>query len=351
MASKSAIVELDGAHGEGGGVIVRTALSMAALTQQGFRIKNLRGGTAYPGLDIEDLVLAKTLANLCEADVAGLELGSETLLFHPKRTPKPLQEPIDFEPSGRLPNALIVLSTLMPVLARTGAYSSTACIGETYGARSLSFDYFQKVALYACSKMGLGAFPSLERAGFGRESQGKVSLDVEPSGLTGMDWTQRGRLLECGGLIVASELPAMIAGRGVGHLDRLAHNAGIPLKTTTARVSADRPGIYLTLWAQYERGVAGATAIGQKGTRIETLAQQAFESLLEFMASDAAVDPFVTDQLLIPALFSTGPTTFKTSRLTQRFLTAVWVAKQFAPVHITVRGKEDSPGTVSIHEA
>ena len=39
---------LDGAKGDGGGALVRTALAMSAITQQAVRIENVRGGTAYP---------------------------------------------------------------------------------------------------------------------------------------------------------------------------------------------------------------------------------------------------------------------------------------------------------------
>jgi len=48
------------------------------------------------------------------------------------------------------------------------------------------------------------------------------------------------------------------------------------------------------------------------------------------------------------ATLAEGETVFKVSKLTQRFLTVAWVIKQFVPIHITIKGHENEPGTVTI---
>jgi RNA 3'-terminal phosphate cyclase (ATP) len=82
--------------------------------------------------------------------------------------------------------------------------------------------------------------------------------------------------------------------------------------------------------------------------RPETLAQEAFEKAFEWMACAATVDSFLADQILLPLVFADGPSVISVPRLTQRLLTAIWVVKQFAPIHITVRGVENGPGSVTI---
>lgn len=349
MRSPGSLVTVDGSYGEGGGGIVRTALAMAALTQQSVKIAGVRSGTPYPGIDIEDLVIARALAQSCQAEMTGAEIGSDTLTFHPTARPKSLTGVLEFPPGTRKPNALVALSSLIPVLARSGGYSVISCEGETYGTNSLTFDYFSGVGTAAYRKMGLYALPDQVKAGFGRESAGLVSLDIEPSALSGVSWGTRGSLLSCRAVVTTAELPSAIGQRGSAHLELLGRQANVPIAVETSQVQSDRPGAFVTVWAQYERGVGGTTACGQKGVRMETLAQQAFDNLLTWMESDATVDPYVADLMLIPASIAEGETTFKTSRLTSRFLTSVWVVKQFLPIHITVRGKENSPGTVSIH--
>ena len=85
------LIKIDGSHGEGGGALLRTALSMSILTQQPVQIDGIRTGTKYIGLDVEDLTLIKCLQDLCNADVSGLTHGSLSILFSPKRAIRPLR--------------------------------------------------------------------------------------------------------------------------------------------------------------------------------------------------------------------------------------------------------------------
>ncbi len=351
MRSPGSLVTIDGSYGEGGGGTVRTALAMSALTQQSVKIASVRSGTPYPGLDVEDLAIAKAIAQSCQAECTGLEIGGDTLVFHPTARPRSLTGILEVPDSNRTPNTLVVLSSLLPVLARSHGYSAITCEGETYGSNVLTYDYFANVALYAYRKLGLYAFPDQRLSGFGRESRGEVSLDIEPSAITGINWATRGRLVQCRAAVTTAELPSAVGMRGVSHLELMGKTIGIPIEAEAIRTHGDRQGAYVTVWAQFEAAAAGFTAMGQKGVRIESLAQHAFDALMTWMEGDATVDPYLADLLLIPAILADGDTTFKTSRLTGRFLTSVWVAKQFVPIHVTVRGKEDSPGTVTVKHA
>jgi len=88
--------------------------------------------------------------------------------------------------------------------------------------------------------------------------------------------------------------------------------------------------------------------MGARGMRAESLAQAAFEETFSWMSGNSTVDPFLADQLLLPLVLAEGESTFTVSRLTSRFLTCAWVVKQFAPIHITIRGSENGPGTITI---
>src|SRR5689334_7206720 len=83
MAATGSLILIDGGHGEGGGALVRTALVMAALTEQPVRIDHVRTGTNHPGVDIEDLTLIQALAKSCMAETVGAESGSTSLSFLP----------------------------------------------------------------------------------------------------------------------------------------------------------------------------------------------------------------------------------------------------------------------------
>lgn len=350
MATAGAILTIDGSHGEGGGALLRTALAMAVLTQQPFRLTSVRGGTKFPGLDVEDLTVLRILAESCAAEVVGAEPGSSSFTFLPTRRPHGYKGRIPAlrNESGRGPNALVVLNAVLPVLSRSGMYSTLVAEGETYGMHALSYDTFANVTLCALRRMGLYAFPELLQAGFGRDSKGEVSLDVEPSAVQGIQWSERGRLEGLRAIVVTSAVPATVGERGVGHLRRLAQSANVPMDAEHIEVNGRGPGAFVTVWATYEHAMGGGAAMGARGLKIESLAQSAFEETHEWMTSNATVDPYLADQILLPAVMAETSTTLKISRLTERFLTSVWVVKQFTPIHITVRGTLDHPGAVVI---
>lgn len=350
MAVSSGLIILDGSHGEGGGALIRTALAMAALTQQPVRIDNVRGGTRFPGLDVEDLTLVRALGRMCQAEVTGGESGSTTLSFLPTRRATGFNGALEGHrsDSGRGPNACIVLSTLLPVLARSGVYSSLTADGETYGLNALSYDYFANVALGALKKAGLYAFPELLSAGFGRDARGTVAMDIEPSAIQGVQWMDRGRLVAVKAVVATAGLPDGVGERAVSHLRKLAQNSGVQIEASAVPVGARGTGAFVTCWAAYERGFGGGAAMGTRGLRVETLSQLAFEEMFEWMATPSTVDPYLADQLLLPLVLAETESSFVVSRLTSRFLTSVWVIKQFTPIHITLRGSENTPGTVTI---
>jgi len=345
-----ALVQIDGSHGEGGGALVRTALLMSALTQQPAKINEVRGQSKYPGLDAEDLTLLRALATIVGAETVGAEIGSSSVSFLPNRRPIGFKGEIKSErnDSKRGASALVVLNSLLPVLVRSGVYSSLLVEGETFGTNSLSFDYFANVTLPALKHTGIYAFPDLVKAGFGRESSGQVALDVEPSAIKGIEWTDRGSLRGVKAVVTTTGFPASVAERIASHLTRLAQNSGLKMRVEGHEVEGAGRGAFVTAWAYYDKGMGGGTAMTSGGVRPEVVAQQAFEEMFEWMSSSATTDPYLADQLILPLALAESSSNFTVSRITQRFLTIVWVIKQFLPIHITVRGVENGPGTVTI---
>jgi RNA 3'-terminal phosphate cyclase len=77
------MIELDGAAGEGGGQILRSALALSMVTGQPFRIGDIRARRTKPGLLRQHLVAVQAAAEVSGASVTGAELGSTELSFTP----------------------------------------------------------------------------------------------------------------------------------------------------------------------------------------------------------------------------------------------------------------------------
>lgn len=77
------MITIDGSEGEGGGQILRSALSLSMCTQQPFRITNIRAKREKPGLMRQHLTAVRAAVAICGGTVVGDEVGSLELTFRP----------------------------------------------------------------------------------------------------------------------------------------------------------------------------------------------------------------------------------------------------------------------------
>jgi len=342
---------LNGSYGEGGSATFRTALAVAALLQQPVRVHNVRGATRRPGLTSEDLSFLKAISESCAAEVMGDEIESHDVTWTPTRAPRPLYTRIDVQEheKGQQPgNGLVIVESLLPVLARTGGISKLLVQGETYNSNTLTYEIFERVTLAAHRAQGLYVYPRQEVAGFGFAGRGELVVEVEPSEINPLEWPTRGALKSVHCAITLGELPVSIAERGLEHAAKLCMGKGLELRGEIVEVPSRSPGAYVSFWAHFERGLGSAGSLGARGVRVEHVVNQAFGEFAEWLDTDATVDAYLADQLLLPAVIAGETSFFKTSRITQRLVSMAWVIKQFLPIHITILGQVGEPGTVKV---
>ena len=74
---------LDGAEGEGGGQILRSALTLSLVTGQPFRMERIRAKRQKPGLMRQHLTAVEAAKTVGCAEVAGAEMNSQLWSFDP----------------------------------------------------------------------------------------------------------------------------------------------------------------------------------------------------------------------------------------------------------------------------
>lgn len=359
------MVEIDGSYGEGGGQALRTALTLAVLTGQPTRIRNIRAGRRKPGLAAQHLTGVLALADLCAAEVRRAALGSLELEFIPRSTPRPGAYQFDVvqaSTGGSAGSVTLILQTLLLPLAAAGADSQLVLRGGTHVPWSPPFEYIEQIYLPTLARLGLAASCRLDAYGFYPAGGGQLSAEVRsaancnPSappkgtslGLKPLALTERGALHRVSGTALACNLPAHIAQRMANRATNVLHQAGLPAQITPRLARGVAPGAYLWLCAEYEQARAGFCALGEKGKPSDRVADEACQALLAHHALDAALDPHLADQVLLPLALAVGRSEFHTSQITRHLLTNAYVIRQFIPVAIEIGGTEGAPGRVAV---
>jgi RNA 3'-terminal phosphate cyclase (ATP) len=342
------VLTLDASYGEGGGQILRTALSLAVALGRPVRLTGIRSRRPRPGLQPQHLTVVRALGAISQARVEGDALGSSDLTFVP-RAPRggTYRFDVGAERGSAGSVSLLFQAVLLPLLLAAEP-SRLTLVGGTHVPWSPPVHYLDAVFLPALAETGLRARVSLRRWGWYPRGGGELEAVIEASrGWDGLDWSDSPSALRLGGLSAVSRLPLSIAERQRSRaLERL-RARGLDADIALAEdQEALGPGTVLLLTAAGEGARAGFSALGRRGLRAEAVADQAVEPLLHYLDSGAAVDDHLADQLV--ALLALGRTAsvFTCPTASSHLRTVAWVVEQLLPGRVEIA--EGPPARVLI---
>jgi RNA 3'-terminal phosphate cyclase (ATP) len=335
------MLHLDGSYGEGGGQILRTALSYSALLGAPVRIEQIRAGRPKPGLRPQHLTVVRALVRITGAEVSGAELHSRELTFKP-RTTKPGQYRFDVaEKTGSAGAVTLIAQALLPPLLNSTGPSTLVLRGGTHVPWSPTAHYLTHVFIPALARMGARLTMTLERWGWYPRGGGEIRLSINPSPtLTGVEWRTEPAFPGFRALSAASRLPEHVARRQAA---RLQERLGPELPVDLMAAGGLDPGSLVHLWGPG----AGFDALGARGKPAERVADEAADAYLAFHRGRAAVDPHLADQVVLYLARAQGPSTIITAEITSHLLTNLWVIEQFLGPTFKVKGTLGERGEIS----
>lgn len=351
MTATDSPLVIDGSYGEGGGQILRTTLSLAALLTRPVRIERTRLYRDKPGLAAQHLTAVRATAALCNAGVQGDELGSTTLDFRPRSRPQ--AGTYDFNvgaarPGGSAGAAVLVLQTVLLPLAAAAGNSTVTVTGGTHMHWSPTYDYAAGIWLPLLQRCGVDAEIELGVTGWYPVGKGRIHAQVHGmgtdmmGGLQPVDAVERGRLLHIQGRALTANLPSHIAERMAARTRLRLDGLGIPLDIVTAATDAACTGACLYLQVDYEHSRAGFNVLGKRGKPAEQVADEAADALLAHHHSGAALDVHLADQALLPLALASAPSRFTTGSVSRHLQTNAWVIEQFGLARIHWRQRNGS---------
>jgi len=336
-------IVIDGSYGEGGGQILRTALALAAILQRPVEIRNIRAGRRKPGLRPQHLAAVRAMAMITDGKIEGGELGSMHLSFQPRQI-VPGSYSLDVGTAG---SVSLVLQAMVPSLLFAKGASRIVITGGTHVPWSPCFHYLKGVFVPALQQIGGALHVDMDRWGWYPKGGGKVVASISPVlELSGVDLTYRGRLQDTFVLSAVSNLAISIAERQRDQvLKRLRDQKYQIARIELLKGPSPGTGTVIFVQATFENGVAGFSSLGKRGKPAEKVADDACSDFFQFMASEAAVDDHLADQLLPYMALARGRSSLIARRITRHLVTNIWVIEQFLPVRFEV---DDESGRVSV---
>ncbi len=343
------MIEIDGSHGEGGGQILRTALSLSCLFGKPFKILDIRKGRKKPGLMPQHLTAVRAAGMISGAKISGDSLGSTELSFFPEKV-RGGDFMFDIGTAG---SVSLVFQTLLPALLFSGQNSTLILKGGTHVPFSPSFHYLSDVFAPALRKIGIGVKLDIESYGFYPKGGGRVRAGIlTAKALNPLTLLERGPLIGLKGHSGVANLPLSIAERQLkAFTEKVFESAGaisFPMEIDIIDAPSFGQGTFIFAAAGCENCAAGFGALGERGKRAEAVGAEAAKEFMDYYSSGAALDPHLADQIVLYLSLASGEASFTTSCITSHLLTNLRTISLFHKFDYSVEGEEGVPGKVIV---
>ncbi len=327
---------VDGSQGEGGGQILRTALTLSMITGTPFRIENVRAGRAKPGLLRQHLMCVEAAKRVSNARVTDAEIGARALTFEPG----PITSGTFEFAVGSAGSTALVFQTVLPALIMASEPSNVLLSGGTHNPCAPTFDYLARVFLPVLARMGASIEVGLERHGFFPAGGGCWHARIAPCPrLAPITLVESPKVTLRRIHAIVANIPFDVAEREIETARTLLN--WFSDTVTAATVKADGPGNVLWVEIGTETMCEMFTGFGARTLRAETVAEDVARETRGYLAAQVPVGPYLADQLLLPMALA-GRGEFVTQAPTAHTRTNVAIIETFLPVsfELTEMGKD-----------
>jgi len=327
----SQAVSVDGTIGEGGGQVLRHALTLSMVTGRAIEVTDICANRPEPGLMRRHLTTVRAAAEICGADLDGAQLGSQRLYFAPGEV-----KAGDYSFGlGTGKSAVKLLQTLLPPLLVAEGPSTLRVQGSTHAPDSPPLESLAKTWAPLVGQMGPAVEVRGERYGFAPAGGGRVVVGVEPAAeLTPLRLLERGEVQSKRATALVAHLGEKIGDRELETLQGMMNWGEDELEVVVLDGPAG-PGNALLVELVSQHITEVFAGVGTRSLRAEVVAQNAARMARDYLAAEVPVSRHTADQLIIPMAMA-GSGTFCTTALSRHTLSAIELVGQLTDLEVAV---------------
>jgi RNA 3'-terminal phosphate cyclase (ATP) len=310
-------LKINGEHGEGGGQIIRSAITLSCITKQPIHLENIRKNRKVIGLRPQHLTAIKIIQKITNAEVIGAEIGSTELKFIPGNV-KSLEL---IEDVGTAGSVSLILQVLIPVVAISQKKLDLKIKGGTDVLWSPSIDYTQYVLREAYSRMGIKFSLELCKRGYYPKGGGEINLHVNPSNLKSISFTKR-KTNSVKLICTYSKISIEKIKNEVKEIKQKLTKENFIVETEIKNEEATDSGASMLIYSIDEHSIIGIDALFDKKTQKFDL------NIDEFIKNSVGIDGNLADMLVVTASLGHEKTIFRVKEISKHLETNLFVTSK-----------------------
>ncbi len=312
-------IRIDGAFGEGGGQIIRSAVTLSAITGRPVEIENIRKNRKVPGLRPQHMLGVKILAKICQAKVEGLHVSSTSLKFMPSNGVD-MEIIEDVGTAGSIP---LILQVLIPAVSLLKKKLKISITGGTDVPWSPTADYTKFVLGKAFSTIGIDFTLHTKRRGYYPKGGGLIESEIMPARtIRPISFTERvtkSATMYCS----YSKIPIEPVNQEINNAKRILEDHGFKVEHEIRKENALDKGCSILIFSHDDTSIIGSDIIYQKN--MDGIGESVANKFLE---SNLGVDISLSDMLVGPLSLVPETSVFRVNKISKHLETNLFVASK-----------------------
>jgi RNA 3'-terminal phosphate cyclase (ATP) len=295
------MIKVDGSYGEGGGQILRSVVSLSAITGKAIEVTNIRAKRQNPGLRPQHAVAVRIVADIFHANVENLKVGADWIRFSPPKNDK-FEDSIIKINVGTAGSIPMILQTVIPAVSLSDKRLNIEIIGGTDVKKSPTTDYLRYIIREAYRSIGIKFSIEVLKRGYYPKGGGVVRAEIWPCKTPDTLDLIYARSLKTKIANVCCKLPQHVAERQISSALLKLEKNGVQCNNYSSSFETSlSPGTSILVYSESDFGpYVGGDCVGEHGKPAEKVGTEAAERFLESYLADVPVDFNLADMLMLP---------------------------------------------------
>ncbi|MGB1769387.1 MAG: RNA 3'-terminal phosphate cyclase [Nitrosopumilus sp.] len=310
-------LKINGAHGEGGGQIVRSAITLSCITNQPIHLENIRKNRKNSGLKPQHLTAIKILQKISNAKVTGDKLGSTELKFIPGEI-KNSELIEDVKTAGSI---ALILQVLIPAVSISKKKLSLIVKGGTDVLWSPTMNYTNYVLKEAYSRIGITFDLKITKRGYFPKGGGEIKLEVYPANVKSINFSKR-KIQKLKLKCTFSKISISVIKENVKKIEEEIKKNNFEIDVEIKEEEAIDSGASVLIYSIEDNSIFGVDGLFDKKNQKFDL------KIEEILDNFFGVDKNLADMLVVPLSLGSNKTKFEVSEITKHLETNLFVTSK-----------------------